>query len=54
MDPAVLEAVLDFSEPRRIRSYGREALVDYALSGWEYWPEGWPRQAELAFGTGLI
>ena len=34
-----LGSVLGLFEPRRIRPYAGEALVDYALRGWEYWPE---------------
>lgn len=34
-----LESVLSLFEPRRIRPYAGEPLVDYALRGWEYWPE---------------
>jgi len=34
-----LGSVLDMFEPWRIRPYAGEALVDYALRGWEYWPE---------------
>ena len=34
-----LDRVLGLFEPRRIRPYAGEALVDYALRGWEYWPE---------------
>ena len=34
-----LDAVLGLFEPRRVRGYAGEALVDYALRGWEYWPE---------------
>jgi len=34
-----LGSVLDMFEPRRIRPYVGETLVDYALRGWEYWPE---------------
>src|SRR4051812_11756492 len=34
-----LEDLLGLFEPRRIAPYAGEALVDYALRGWEYWPE---------------
>jgi hypothetical protein len=34
-----LDAIVGIFEPRRIRPYAGEALVDYALRGWEYWPE---------------
>jgi len=34
-----LGSVLNLFEPRRIRLYAGETLVDYALRGWEYWPE---------------
>ena len=34
-----LGSVLSLFEPRRIRPYAGESLVDYALRGWEYWPE---------------
>ncbi len=34
-----LGSVLSLFEPRRIRQYAGEDLVDYALRGWEYWPE---------------
>jgi hypothetical protein len=34
-----LGSALDMFEPRRIRPYAGETLVDYALRGWEYWPE---------------
>jgi hypothetical protein len=34
-----LGSVVGIFEPRRIRSYAGEALVDHALRGWEYWPE---------------
>ncbi len=34
-----LDLLLGLFEPRRIRPYASEALIDYALRGWEYWPE---------------
>ena len=34
-----LGSLLSLFEPRRIRPYAGETLVDYALRGWEYWPE---------------
>ncbi|MGZ4484536.1 MAG: phosphotransferase family protein [Nocardioidaceae bacterium] len=34
-----LGSVLSMFEPRRIRSHAGAALADYALRGWEYWPE---------------
>jgi hypothetical protein len=34
-----LDSVLGLFEPSRIRPYAGAALVDYALRGWEYWPE---------------
>ena len=34
-----LDSLLGLFEPRRIRPYAGETLVDYALRGWEYWPE---------------
>ena len=34
-----LAAVLSMFEPQRIRPLAGAALVDYALRGWEYWPE---------------
>ena len=34
-----LGSVLSLFEPQRIRLYAGESLVDYALRGWEYWPE---------------
>ncbi len=34
-----LGSVLDFFEPQRLLPYAGETLVDYALRGWEYWPE---------------
>ncbi len=34
-----LGSVLSLFEPRRIRPYAGAPLVDYALRGWEYWPE---------------
>jgi hypothetical protein len=34
-----LESVVSVFAPQRIRPYAGEALVDYALRGWEYWPE---------------
>jgi phosphotransferase family enzyme len=34
-----LETILGLFEPRRIRPYVGEVLIDYALRGWEYWPE---------------
>jgi hypothetical protein len=37
-----LGSLLNLFEPRRIRPYAGETLVDYALRGWEYWPEAAP------------
>jgi hypothetical protein len=34
-----LDLLLGLFEPRRIRPYAGETLIDYALRGWEYWPE---------------
>ena len=34
-----LATVLAMFEPARIRPYAGAPLVDYALRGWEYWPE---------------
>lgn len=34
-----LGSVLALFEPERIRPFAGEALVDFALRGWEYWPE---------------
>jgi hypothetical protein len=34
-----LSSLVGIFEPRRIRPYAGEALVDFALRGWEYWPE---------------
>ena len=34
-----LDAVLGLFEPRRIRPFAGNTLVDYALRGWEYWAE---------------
>jgi hypothetical protein len=34
-----LAAVQGLFEPRRIRPYAGVGLVDYALRGWEYWPD---------------
>ena len=34
-----LDAVLGLFEPQRIRPFAGEPLVDFALRGWEYWPE---------------
>jgi hypothetical protein len=34
-----LDQVLGLFEPRRIRAFAGNALADYALRGWEYWPE---------------
>ncbi len=34
-----LEPVLGLFEPRRIRPFAGNTLIDYALRGWEYWPE---------------
>ena len=34
-----LDPVLGLFEPRRIRPFAGNTLVDYALRGWEYWPE---------------
>ena len=33
------DTILGIFEPRRIQSYVGVPLVDYALRGWEYWPE---------------
>ncbi len=54
-----LGAVLGIFEPRRIRPYIGEALVDYALRGWEYWPEVAPgevgeRVLDLAQDTSTL
>jgi Phosphotransferase enzyme family len=38
-DLTPLGSVLSMFEPRRIRPYAGAALVDYALRGWEYWPD---------------
>lgn len=34
-----LSSVLGMFEPRRLRPHAGADLVDYALRGWEYWPE---------------
>ena len=34
-----LDLLLGLFEPRRIRPYAGSLIVDYALRGWEYWPE---------------
>ena len=34
-----LDLLLGLFEPRRIRPYAGSSIVDYALRGWEYWPE---------------
>ena len=34
-----LDLLLGLFEPRRIRPYAGNSIVDYALRGWEYWPE---------------
>jgi hypothetical protein len=34
-----LHVLLGLFEPKRIRPYAGETLIDYALRGWEYWPE---------------
>jgi hypothetical protein len=34
-----LERVVGLFEPRRLRPFAGAALADYALRGWEYWPE---------------
>jgi len=34
-----LGSLVSLFEPPRIRPYTGESLVDYALQGWEYWPE---------------
>ena len=34
-----LGSVLSMFEPQRLQAYAGEALVDYALRGWECWPE---------------
>ena len=34
-----LEPVVGLFEPRRIRPFAGNTLIDYALRGWEYWPE---------------
>jgi hypothetical protein len=36
---APLDLLLGLFEPRRIRPYAGNSIVDYALRGWEYWPE---------------
>ena len=33
------EGVVGLFEPRRLRPFAGKALADYALRGWEYWPE---------------
>ncbi|GAA1950923.1 hypothetical protein GCM10009798_07820 [Nocardioides panacihumi] len=38
-DLTPLGSLLSMFEPGRIRPYAGAALVDYALRGWEYWPE---------------
>ncbi len=34
-----LGSVLSMFEPRRLQAYAGEGLIDYALRGWECWPE---------------
>jgi hypothetical protein len=34
-----LDKLLGLFEPRRIRPHAGATIVDYALRGWEYWPE---------------
>jgi Phosphotransferase enzyme family len=34
-----LDVLVGLFEPRRLRPYVGETIVDYALRGWEYWPE---------------
>lgn len=34
-----LESVIGLFEPRRIQPYAGDLLIDYALRGWEAWPE---------------
>ncbi len=34
-----LDLVLSMFEPGRIQPYAGEQLIEYALRGWEYWPE---------------
>jgi hypothetical protein len=34
-----LDQLLGLFEPRRIRPYAGRSIVDFALRGWEYWPE---------------
>ncbi len=34
-----LDLLLGLFEPRRLRPYAGSSVVDYALRGWEYWPE---------------
>jgi Phosphotransferase enzyme family len=34
-----LDALLGLLEPQRIRPYAGSSIVDYALRGWDYWPE---------------
>ena len=34
-----MDVLLSIFEPRRVNPYRGEALVDYALRGWEYWVE---------------
>ena len=34
-----LDRLVGLFEPRRIRPYAGNPIVDYALRGWEYWPE---------------
>ena len=34
-----IESLVSMFEPRRIRPLAGTPLVDYALKGWEYWPE---------------
>ena len=34
-----LDALLGLFEPQRIQPHAGSSLVDYALRGWEYWPE---------------
>lgn len=54
-----LDAVLSMFEPGRIRPHAGARLIDFALRGWEYWPEVAPgevgdRVLALAQDTGPI
>ena len=54
-----LDAVLSMFEPDRIRPHAGARLIDFALRGWEYWPEVAPgevgdRVLALAKDTGPI